>query len=117
MTVGNYDGVHRGHQSMIDVVRERAYTYRCPSVVVAFEPSSKEFLDPDNAPPRITRWREKFLALAALRVDYFLTLRFDDRVRQSSPQMFEHADDRWLERAPYRGRTRFPLRKRCQRGF
>jgi riboflavin kinase / FMN adenylyltransferase len=89
VTVGNYDGVHRGHQAMIEVVRERAAELKCPSIVVAFEPSSKEFLDPEHAPPRITRWREKLLALTDLDVDYFLTLRFDERVRHTSPRGFE----------------------------
>ena len=88
LTVGNYDGVHLGHQHMIRVVKERAAELRCSSAVLVFEPSSKEFIDPAGAPPRLTRWREKFLALAAQDVDRLVTLRFDDDMRAMSPQRF-----------------------------
>ncbi len=63
LTVGNYDGVHLGHQQMIGVLMERAAELGSTATVLVFEPSSKEFIDPEGAPPRLTRWREKFLAL------------------------------------------------------
>jgi riboflavin kinase/FMN adenylyltransferase len=88
LTVGNYDGVHLGHQRMIGVVKERAAELRCESTVMVFEPSSKEFIDPSGAPPRLTRWREKVRALADLRIDRLVTLRFDDAMRAMSPQSF-----------------------------
>jgi riboflavin kinase/FMN adenylyltransferase len=88
LTVGNYDGVHLGHQQMIRVLMERAVELGCASTVLVFEPSSKEFIDPAGAPPRLTRWREKYLALAALGVDRLVTLRFDDEIRAMSPQYF-----------------------------
>ena len=88
LTVGNYDGVHLGHQAMIDVLKRRAAELSLPAVVLAFEPSSKEFLDPMNAPPRLTRWREKFLSLAANGVDRFVSLNFDERMRDMSPDDF-----------------------------
>src|SRR5258708_31540035 len=88
LTVGNYDGVHLGHQRMIRVLKERAAELGCESTVLVFEPSSKEFIDPAGAPPRLTRWREKYLALAALGVDRLVTLRFDDDMRAMSPQCF-----------------------------
>jgi riboflavin kinase/FMN adenylyltransferase len=91
LTIGNYDGVHLGHQHMISVVKQRAAEFDCTATVLVFEPSSKEFIDPAGAPPRLTRWREKFLALAALGVDRLVTLRFDDAMRCKSPQHFvEH---------------------------
>jgi riboflavin kinase/FMN adenylyltransferase len=88
LTVGNYDGVHLGHQHMIGVLKERAAELGCASAVLVFEPSSKEFIDPAGAPPRLTRWREKYLALASLGVDRLVTLRFDDEIRAMSPQCF-----------------------------
>jgi riboflavin kinase/FMN adenylyltransferase len=88
LTVGNYDGVHLGHQHMIRVLKERAAELGCASTVLVFEPSSKEFIDPAGAPPRLTRWREKYLALAAVGVDRLVTLRFDDEIRAMSPQCF-----------------------------
>lgn len=88
MTIGNYDGVHLGHRAMIEVLRQRAHAMGCDSAVLAFEPSSKEFLDPEGAPPRLTRWREKFAHLAGLGVDWFITLRFDERMRSMTPESF-----------------------------
>mgnify|MGYP001252727897 CR=1 FL=1 len=88
LTIGNYDGVHLGHRAMIEILRHRARTMGCASAVLAFEPSSKEFLDPDGAPPRLTRWREKFAHLAALGVDRFITLRFDEHMRSMTPEAF-----------------------------
>jgi riboflavin kinase/FMN adenylyltransferase len=88
LTVGNYDGVHLGHQQLIRVLKQRALELRRPATVLVFEPSSKEFIDPTGAPPRLTRWREKFLALEALGVDQLVTLRFDDAMRAMSPQCF-----------------------------
>src|SRR5580693_402017 len=88
LTVGNYDGVHLGHQQMIGVLKTRAAELHLPATVLAFEPSSKEFIDPDGAPPRLTRWREKFLALAAQGVDQLVTLRFDERMRAMTPRRF-----------------------------
>jgi riboflavin kinase / FMN adenylyltransferase len=88
LTVGNYDGVHLGHQQMIGALKARAAQLRLAATVLVFEPSSKEFIDPDGAPPRLTRWREKFLALAALGVDRLVTLRFDECMRAMTPGCF-----------------------------
>jgi riboflavin kinase / FMN adenylyltransferase len=88
LTVGNYDGVHLGHQQMIGVLKARADELRCPATVLVFEPSSKEFIDPEGAPPRLTRWREKYLALAAQGVDCLVTLRFDESMRAMTPRCF-----------------------------
>jgi len=88
LTVGNYDGVHLGHQQMIGALKARAAQFRCAATVLVFEPSSKEFIDPDGAPPRLTRWREKFLALAALGVERLVTLHFDECMRAMTPRSF-----------------------------
>jgi riboflavin kinase/FMN adenylyltransferase len=88
LTVGNYDGVHLGHQQMIRAVKRRAAELSTAATVLVFEPSSKEFIDPDGAPARLTRWREKFAALQAIGVDRLVTLRFDEHVRAMTPQSF-----------------------------
>jgi len=88
LTVGNYDGVHLGHQQMIATVKRRAAELRAPSTVLVFEPSSKEFIDPQGAPPRLTRWREKCVALASLGVERMVTLRFDECMRAMPPESF-----------------------------
>src|SRR6202040_1645683 len=88
LTVGNYDGVHLGHQQMIGMLRLRAAELQCAATVLVFEPSSKEFIDPDGAPPRLTPWREKVLCLAAQGVDRLVTLRFDEYMRAMTPECF-----------------------------
>ena len=88
LTVGNYDGVHLGHRQMISALLRRAAVMKLPSTVLVFEPSSKEFIDPAGAPPRLTRWREKFSALAALGVDRLVTLRFDEQMRLMTATQF-----------------------------
>src|ERR1700730_5875070 len=88
LTVGNYTEWPLGHQHMIRVLKERAAELGCASTVLVFEPSSKEFIDPAGAPPRLTRWREKYLALAALGGDRLVTLRIDEKIRGMSPPGF-----------------------------
>jgi riboflavin kinase/FMN adenylyltransferase len=88
LTVGNYDGVHLGHQQMIGALKVRAAEFRAAATVLVFEPSSKEFIDPDGAPPRLTRWREKYLALKSQGVERLVTLRFDECMRAMTPQSF-----------------------------
>jgi riboflavin kinase/FMN adenylyltransferase len=88
LTIGNYDGVHRGHQAMIAALKRRAAELDAPATVLVFEPSSKEFIDPEGAPPRLTRWREKFAALATAGADRMVTLRFDEHMRRMSPEAF-----------------------------
>jgi riboflavin kinase / FMN adenylyltransferase len=88
LTVGNYDGVHLGHQQMIGALKARAAQFRSAATVLVFEPSSKEFIDPEGAPARLTRWREKFTALAAQGVERLVTLRFDECMRAMTPHSF-----------------------------
>jgi riboflavin kinase/FMN adenylyltransferase len=70
------------------VLKQRAAELGSKATVLVFEPSSKEFIDPDGAPPRLTRWREKYLALAAQGVDRLVTLRFDEAMRAMTPERF-----------------------------
>ena len=76
-TIGNYDGVHRGHQHMIAAVRARADELGVPAVVITFEPTPREFFEGPAAPSRLTRLREKLQALALYGVDRVVVLRFD----------------------------------------
>ncbi|HIX61086.1 MAG TPA: adenylyltransferase/cytidyltransferase family protein, partial [Candidatus Halomonas stercoripullorum] len=59
VTIGNFDGVHRGHQAILDQCREQASKLGLPVAVVVFEPQPREFFAGDQAPPRLTRLREK----------------------------------------------------------
>jgi riboflavin kinase/FMN adenylyltransferase len=75
VTIGNYDGVHRGHQHMIAALRARATELGVPAVVVTLEPTPREFFAGDAAPARLTRLREKLDALALYGVDRLVVLR------------------------------------------
>ncbi|MBK1735183.1 riboflavin biosynthesis protein RibF [Halorhodospira abdelmalekii] len=77
VTIGNFDGVHRGHQAMIAQLRQAAAERGCAAYVVTFEPHPTEYLTPHRAPARLTTLREKVRRLAATGVDGVVALRFD----------------------------------------
>jgi riboflavin kinase/FMN adenylyltransferase len=76
-TIGNFDGVHLGHQAVIRQVMDKAKELGLPVVVITFEPQPQEFFCPDDVPARLTRFREKLLVLESLFVDRVLCLRFN----------------------------------------
>jgi riboflavin kinase / FMN adenylyltransferase len=88
VTIGAFDGVHRGHQEMIRVLRECASAHALPSVVVSFEPTPREYFAKGSPPARLTRFRERFEALAACGVERFVCLRFDERMRSMTQEVF-----------------------------
>ncbi len=77
VAIGNFDGVHLGHQAILAVLRERSRESRLPTAVVCFEPQPKEFFAPPAAPARLMRLREKAERLAESGVDELRVLRFD----------------------------------------
>jgi riboflavin kinase/FMN adenylyltransferase len=77
-TIGNFDGVHRGHQALLGQVKMASRALGVPSVVITFEPQPAEFFA--GGLPRLTRWREKFAALAASGIDYVVVLRFNRKL-------------------------------------
>ncbi len=87
-TIGNFDGVHRGHQHMITAVRAAAVRLGLPAAVITFEPTPREFFEGGAAPARLTRLREKLEALASYGVDRVLVLRFDRRVLAIGASLF-----------------------------
>ena len=88
-TIGNYDGVHRGHQHMLASVRRKADELGLSTTVVTFEPTPREFFEGATAPARLMRLREKLDALALYGVDRVVVLRFDDCMRNFSASEFE----------------------------
>ncbi|MFO1393157.1 MAG: bifunctional riboflavin kinase/FAD synthetase [Steroidobacteraceae bacterium] len=88
VTIGNYDGVHRGHQHMLAAVRERAVQLGLPATVVTFEPTPREFFKGAAAPARLMRLREKIEALPLYGVDRVVVLRFDANMRAMSASEF-----------------------------
>jgi len=79
-TIGNFDGVHLGHQAVLGQLAEQAEKMQLPSAVITFEPQPQEFFAAENSKPRLTRFREKILALKRYAVDRVLCLRFDERL-------------------------------------
>ena len=89
VTIGNFDGVHLGHQRLIGHVIEQAKARGVPSVVVTFEPHPFEYFNQENLTiPRITRLREKFMAMSRCGVDYVLIIPFNHDVAGISASDF-----------------------------
>ena len=88
VTIGNFDGVHLGHRALIGQLAALGRERAVPAVLVTFEPQPQEFFAGENAPPRLTRLREKLAALRTLPVDRVALLRFDARLCAMSPVEF-----------------------------
>ncbi|KAF1023164.1 MAG: Riboflavin biosynthesis protein RibF [Paracidovorax wautersii] len=93
LTIGNFDGVHRGHQAMLALLRGEARQRGLPSCVLTFEPHPRDYFaqalkKPALAPARIATLRDKLDQLQACGVDQVVVLRFDARLAALSPQAF-----------------------------
>lgn len=77
LTIGNFDGLHRGHQAMIERLRARARALNAPSALVTFEPMPLELFCPHKAPARLSTLREKVQDARALGLDLFVRVAFD----------------------------------------
>jgi len=88
VTIGNFDGVHLGHQAMLARLREAALARAIPSCALTFEPHPREFFAPDQAPTRLTSLREKLERLAAAGVDRAHVCRFDFDFARMAPEAF-----------------------------
>ncbi|MEO5574192.1 MAG: bifunctional riboflavin kinase/FAD synthetase [Gammaproteobacteria bacterium] len=76
-TIGNFDGVHLGHQAVLGQLAEKSAELNLPSVVVVFEPQPQEFFARGTIPPRLSRLREKIQTLRRYSVDRVVCLRFN----------------------------------------
>ena len=93
LTIGNFDGVHRGHQAMLALLNNEARHRGIPSCVMTFEPHPRGFFakqhqQPDLAPARIATLRDKLTELAACGVDQCVVLPFDKAFASQQPQAF-----------------------------
>lgn len=88
VTIGNFDGVHLGHQAILKKVRECSIALGVPSMLICFEPQPKEYFAEFNAPARLTRFREKVELLAEHGVDLVLCLKFDEKTRSITDTEF-----------------------------
>ncbi|MEY4438806.1 MAG: hypothetical protein RIQ36_270 [Pseudomonadota bacterium] len=93
LTIGNFDGVHRGHQAMLALLNNEARHRGVPSCVMTFEPHPRDFFaeqhkKPELAPARIATLRDKLNELAACGVDQCVVLPFDQSFASQEPQAF-----------------------------
>ncbi|MES2992559.1 MAG: bifunctional riboflavin kinase/FAD synthetase [Pseudomonadota bacterium] len=93
LTIGNFDGVHRGHQAMLALLKSEAEHRGLPACVMTFEPHPRDYFaavagKPELAPARIATLRDKLSELVRCGIDQTVVLRFDQRFAAQSPQAF-----------------------------
>jgi riboflavin kinase / FMN adenylyltransferase len=88
LTIGNFDGVHRGHQAMLARLIEAAEDLRLPPAVLTFDPHPREFFSPSNAPPRLSTLRSKLALFRAYGVATTFVARFDARLASRTADEF-----------------------------
>lgn len=79
-TIGNFDGVHLGHQAVLSQLAMKADMLGLPAVVITFEPQPYEYFMPEKAPARLSRFREKVETLRAYSIQKLCVLRFDQKL-------------------------------------
>jgi len=87
-TIGNFDGVHLGHQAVFDALKDKAGSLGLPTTVILFEPQPMEFFRPEQAPPRLTRLREKLIHIRRCGMDRVLLLEFNNSLAALSAHDF-----------------------------
>lgn len=88
VALGNFDGVHRGHQTVIGTAQRIAAELGAPSAVVTFEPHPRSVFRPDDPPFRLTPFRVKTRHVEALGVDQLIVCHFDEGLRHKTAQAF-----------------------------
>jgi len=88
LTLGNFDGVHLGHQMILERVRMRAQELDCPSVVYTFEPHPLKVVAPHKSPPLITTFEEKVRLIAQFGIDYLICAHFTKEFASQHPRRF-----------------------------
>lgn len=88
VTIGTFDGVHLGHQALIQQTQAMARERGRPSMMLTFEPMPREALQPDDPPPRLTSFRERWRVLQRLGLDALCVLPFNAALRQLTGPQF-----------------------------
>jgi len=88
LTIGNFDGIHLGHQALLRLLTNKAQALGLPAVVLTFEPHPREYFTPAQAPARLASMRDKLLLLAAAGVDNTRIIRFNQRFASLSAEAF-----------------------------
>ncbi len=87
-TIGNFDGLHLGHQQLVDRMLSASKQHGLPSTLISFNPLPHEFFAQSNAPARINGFRDRYQSAAALGIERYLLLNFDQAMADLSPQTF-----------------------------
>jgi riboflavin kinase/FMN adenylyltransferase len=87
-TIGNFDGVHLGHQAVLSQLALKGDMLGLPATVITFEPQPTEFFLPEKAPPRLSRFREKVEALRSYSIEQLCVLRFNKVLAEMSANDF-----------------------------
>ncbi|MFY0666280.1 MAG: bifunctional riboflavin kinase/FAD synthetase [Natronospirillum sp.] len=88
VTVGNFDGVHLGHQQLLSALRDYGLKHQLATAVVLFEPQPKEYFLGAEAPPRLSSLREKLSLLKAFGIDWVWVVRFNQAFAAQTPEAF-----------------------------
>ena len=88
LTIGNFDGVHLGHQQVIKALVSKAKALRCVPAVLVFEPQPQELFSPETAPARLCRLRDKYNLLAKLGVQRLICVNFTAKFAAQSAEHF-----------------------------
>jgi riboflavin kinase/FMN adenylyltransferase len=91
LTIGNFDGVHLGHQALLQNLKREAQARNLAAAVIVFEPHPREFFAPQQAPTRLTSLREKLEIFAKLGIDRVHVCRFNRAFAQMQAADFMHA--------------------------
>ncbi|MEQ1813593.1 MAG: bifunctional riboflavin kinase/FAD synthetase, partial [Candidatus Nitrotoga sp.] len=91
LTIGNFDGVHLGHQALLNQLSEAAKSRGLPTAVLTFEPHPREFFMPQQAPARLTSMREKLEFFAKIGIDQVHVCRFNAHFAHMTAQDFMRA--------------------------
>jgi len=91
LTIGNFDGVHLGHQALLSELRMAAQVHDLQTAIVIFEPHPREFFTPDEAPVRLTSLREKLELLDDLGMDRVHICRFNEKFAHTNAATFINA--------------------------
>ena len=102
LTIGNFDGVHLGHQAILERLKQAANRLQLSACIMIFEPHPREFLTPNQSPTRLTSLREKLEIFAELGIDRVQICHFNHSFAQISAQSFitdillKQLNVRWL---------------------
>lgn len=88
LTIGNFDGVHLGHQEVLRRVDSQAKKLGVPSVVMTFEPQPMELFLGHKAPARLTRLRDKYVQIRTLGIDRLLCVSFNKKLANLAADQF-----------------------------